>query len=121
MGPLLFLLYINDIVVGINSNIRLFADVTGLFIVVDDPEVLANTLNADLSKITNWADKWLVKFNPTKTESLLISRKSNPINHPSVFMNNHQITEVKEHKHLGVLISGDLSWRKHIDYVKSKA
>ena len=121
LGPLLFLLYINDIVVDINSNIRLFADDTGLFIVVDDPIASANTLNADLLKITNWADRWLVKFNPTKTESLLLSRKSNPINHPSVFMNNHQITEVKEHKHLGIFFSGDLSWHNHIDYVKSKA
>ena len=36
-------------------------------------------------------------------------------------MNNHQISEVKEHKHLGIFFSGDLSWHKHIDYVKSKA
>ena len=58
LGPLLFLLYINDIVVDIDSNIRLFADDTGLFIVVDDPITSANTLNVDLSKITNWAEKW---------------------------------------------------------------
>lgn len=121
LGPLLFLLYINDIVNDINSNIRLFADDTGLFIVVDDPITSANTLNADLLKIENWANKWLVRFNPTKTESLLLSRKSNHINHPPVFMNNHLISEVKEHKHLGVFLSHDLSWHKQIEYIKSKA
>ena len=44
-------LYINDIVVNINSNVRLIANDTGLFIVVDDPIVSSNTLNADLFKI----------------------------------------------------------------------
>ena len=75
LGPLLFLLYINDIVNDIESNIRLFADDTSLFLVVDNPNTAAETLNTDLEKITEWAKTWLVKFNPAKTESLLTSRK----------------------------------------------
>ena len=75
LGPLLFLLYINDIVNDIGSNIRLFADDTSLFLVVENPDTAAETLNSDLEKITQWANTWLVKFNPAKTESLLISRK----------------------------------------------
>ena len=51
LGPLLFLLYINDIVTDIGSNIRLFADDTSLYIVVDDPSDAANCLNTDLDKI----------------------------------------------------------------------
>ena len=121
LGPLCFLIYINKLPASVSSQIRLFADDTALFIVVDDPITSANTLNADLLKIENWANKWLVRFNPTKTESLLLSRKSNHINHPPVFMNNHLISEVKEHKHLGVFLSHDLSWHKQIEYIKSKA
>ena len=69
IGPLLFL--INDIVHDIGSNIRLFADDTSLFIIVDNPLTAARNLNTDLEKISRWAATWLVSFNPTKTESLL--------------------------------------------------
>ena len=73
---LLFLLYINDIVNDIGSHIRLFADDTSLYIVVENPDDAAKLLNADLRKITTWAEQWLVTFNPPKTESMLISRKN---------------------------------------------
>ena len=98
LGPLLFLLFINDIVHDIGSSIRLFADDTSLYIIVEDPNVAAELLNADLEKIAEWALKWLVKFNPLKTESLLISRKTNTV-HPPVFMLDQQIEEVESHKH----------------------
>ena len=122
LGPLLFLLYVNDIVNDIGANIRLFADDTSLFIIVDDPVTAAECLNADLGRISNWADTWLVSFNPTKTESLLISRKlSNPV-HPPIYMQNQQISEVETRKHLGIFLSSDLyTWHTHIDYIKNKA
>ena len=71
LGPLLFLLNINDIVTDIGSHIRLFADDTSLFIIVDKPITAVNCLNTDLNKISRWAETWLVTFNPTKTEALL--------------------------------------------------
>ena len=52
LGPLLFLIYINEIVVDIYSGIRLFADETSLYISVDNPQQTANLLNADLAKLT---------------------------------------------------------------------
>ena len=101
-GPLLFLVYINDIVVDIGSNIRLFADDTSLYIIVDDPVTAAGCLNTDLQRITRWASLCLVKFNPTKTEAFLASRKLFK-NHPPIYMQNQQITEVNSHKHLGII------------------
>ena len=65
-----FLNFLNDIVTEIGSSIRLFADDTSFFIIVDNPDVAAEILNADLEKIAKWAEAWLVKFNPLKTESL---------------------------------------------------
>ena len=50
LGPLLFLLFINDIVTDIGSNIRLFADDTSLFIIVINPDTAAELLNLDLEK-----------------------------------------------------------------------
>ena len=68
LGPLLFHLFINDIVNDIGSSIRLFADDTSLYIIVEDPNVAAEPLNADLEKIAEFALKWLVKCNPLKTD-----------------------------------------------------
>ena len=71
-------------------NIRLFADDTSLFIIVDDPVTAAGCINTDLDKISNWASTWLVTFNPSKTETLLFSRKMNTPLHPPVFMQNQK-------------------------------
>ena len=121
LGPLLFLLYINDIVNDIGSNIRLFADDTSLFIIVDNPVTAAECLNSDLNKLSRWAATWLVTFNPSKTEALLFSRKLNKPQHSPLFMQNHQISEVESHKHLGLYFSNDCTWHKHINYIKEKA
>ena len=121
MGPLLFLLYINDIVADIGSNIRLFADDTSLFIIVENPVLSADCLNRDLDKIKQWATRWLVSFNPSKTETLLISRKINRPQHPPLFMQDVQIKEVDYHKHLGFNFSNDGSWHQHIRYITEKA
>ena len=121
LGPLLFLLYINDIVENINSSIRLFADDTSLYIIVDNPTEAANQLNSDLSDIHQWATKWLVKFNPAKSESVIFSRKHNKSYHPPVLLNQKQVIEVSSHKHLGLVFSNDCSWHEHLDYIKTKA
>ena len=120
-GPLLFLLYINDIVEDINSSIRLFADDTTLYIIVDNPLHAANQLNSDLSKIHQWATKWLVTFNPSKSESIIFSRKRNKPNHPNLVMDQQSIQEVNSHRHLGLVLSNDCTWHDHLEYIKSKA
>ncbi|MCG7879453.1 MAG: reverse transcriptase domain-containing protein [Candidatus Thiodiazotropha taylori] len=121
LGPLLFLVYINDIVTDIGSNIRLFADDTSLYIVVDDPISAAECINTDLQKISRWAATWLVSFNPTKTEALLVSRRMTRNRHPSIYMQNQPITEVNNHKHLGIYFSSDCTWHHHINYITEKA
>ena len=57
-----------------------------------------------------------MSFNPIKTESLLISRKLNRPHHSALCMQNHQIDEVDNHKHLGVYL-----WHHHMNYIKEKA
>ena len=65
----------------------------------------AELLNMDLEKIKEWAKRWLVTFNPTKLESLLMSRKTNRPFHPPLFMDNQIIEKVSSHKHLGTFLS----------------
>ena len=121
LGPLLFLVYINDIVTDIDCNISLFADDTSLFITVNDPITSANIIQSDINKITAWANKWLVKFNPDKSETLLITRKKTRLPHPSLHMQNVDIPSINVHKHLGLYISNDCTWHMHIDHIRNKA
>ena len=120
LGPLLFLLYINDIVEDINSSIRLFADDTSLYIIMDDAFQAAETNNSDLEKVSRWAQHWLVTFNPAKSESILFSRKLNKPYHPPVLMDESQINEVTSHKHFGVIFSNDCSWHNHIELLRQR-
>ncbi|MES9881747.1 MAG: reverse transcriptase family protein [Sedimenticola sp.] len=121
LGPLLFLIYINDIVNNIQSNIRLFADDTSLFIIVDDPVDSAQTLNNDLSTVQCWANKWLVRFNPTKTVSLLFSLKHQARPHTPLVFNDTQIVSLSTHKHLGVTLSSTGDWHDHISNITKVA
>ena len=77
LGSLLFKIFINDIVNEINAEIKLFADDTSLYLIVDNPNDTAFLLNQDLNQLQRWSEKWLVKFNPNKTETMVISSKRN--------------------------------------------
>ena len=76
--PILFLVFINDIVRDILCNIILFADDTSLYIVVEDDAYDAATLlnREDIDIIHHWSEQWLVNFNPRKTESMIFFKES---------------------------------------------
>ena len=80
LGPLLFLVYINDLPNGFISNAKLFADDTSLFTIVKDKNDSANVLNNDLPLIPRWAYDWKILFNPDPKEpaqEVIFSRKNN--------------------------------------------
>ena len=85
LGPLLFLIYINDLEDGIQSNVKFFADDTSLFSIVEDPEASYDMLQHDLDSITEWAYQWKMSFNPDPTkpaEEIVFSHKKiDPIIH----------------------------------------
>ena len=95
-------------------------DVT-LFLEVDNPQTAADEIDADLLNMQIWAKKWLVTFNPTKTKTMLISRKILAQNHPNPKFRNSAIDSVQEHKHLGLIIRNDLTWNSHINTVVEKS
>ena len=67
LGPLFFLICINDLVDGLSSDAKLFADDTSLFTIVYDENIAASQLNNDLKIISEWTYQWKMKFNPDKT------------------------------------------------------
>jgi hypothetical protein len=121
LGPLLFLVFINDIVSNIERDIHLFADDTSLMDIIDDYLVSYAKLNRDLAKLSTWASDWLVTFNATKTVYLQITRKNNPYPKPILYLDGVQIVEVKTHKHLGLTFNSHLTWSDHITQLVSKA
>ena len=64
LGPLFFLVHINDLVDNISSDAKLLANDTSLFTVVYDEETSATVLNNDLNLIKQWAFQWKMQFNP---------------------------------------------------------
>ena len=80
LGPLLFLVYFDDIGTNIKSSISLFADDTILLCSSKSPSVLHTMLSNDLRQLEMWSDLWSVTFNAAKTEALTIT--NNPSLHP---------------------------------------
>ena len=124
LGPLLFLLYINDLVDNISSEAKFFAYDTSLFTVVYDVDIAAYQLNRDLEIITNWAHQWKMQFNPDKNEQAVqvkFSQKKEAVAHPPLFFNGYEIVVKAEHKHLGMILDSKLSFQSHVTEAIIKA
>ena len=119
LGPTLFLIYINDIVLNVKSEIRLFADDILLYRTIKnriDHELLQENLNT----LTKWAKVWLMEFNIPKCNILQISMHLAKRNF-TYKMNDIPLNTVLEHDYLGVHLHHKLSWRPHVDHICNKA
>ena len=123
LGPLLFLIYINDLTEDFSTNAKLFADDTSLFSVIHDIQTSANNLNKDLEKISNWATQWKMNFNPDTTkqvQEVIFSRKLKKTVHPPLLFNNASVTRISSQKHLGIILDNQLKFDDHIKMVFRK-
>ena len=123
LGPLFFLIYINDLPNELKSNVKLFADDTSLFTIVKDENESANVLNNDLSLISKWAFNWKMLFNPDPTkpaQEVLFSRKKKTQNHPTLSLNNIQVERASSQKHLGLILDEKLNFKQHIESAIAK-
>ena len=118
LGPFLFLIYINDLLDGLKSNVKLFADDTSLFSVVKNKEESASDLTNDLDTISKWAYSWKISFNPDAKG--LFSRENSNITHPTMYFNNVQVHRANQQKHLGINLDDKLNFKCHIDKVLTK-
>ena len=120
LGPLLWILFVNDISDNLESEVMIFADDTCLFASAKDPAETVQILNRDLVKIGDWAHKWKVLFNPGKSKDLIFSTKT-LYNSPPVIFNGTEVDRVHQHKHLGIWLSCTLDWEKQIKEVCLRA
>ena len=120
LGPLLFLIYINDIINDLQCNVNLFADDTSIQKCLDSHDDF-KVINDDLLKLSIYGTQWLITFNALKTEYIIVSKRKTRAMHPDLLLNNTKLTKVNNHKHLGLMISNNMSWSSHINEILAKA
>ena len=121
LGPLLFLLYINDLT-NVSSFLMpiLFADDTNLFCTGTDLKEIIRLVNEEISKIYDWVNANKLPLNIDKTNFMLFTPKNFSHCIDDIVINQIKIQEVKETKFLGVIIDNKLKWSAHIMYISKK-
>lgn len=119
LGPLLFLLFINDISGNITSQIRLYADDCVIYQKITSAED-HEKLNNSFSNFCTWCQTWQMNVNFQKTVCMTFSTRSSAHLFPYSFDGCH-LTRKMEYKYLGLHFTHNMSWSKHIDITYNKA
>ena len=109
LGPVLFLIFINDLDDELTSNVLKFADDTKIYHPVNS-EIEGGSLQQDLVTVSNWAKKWQMEFNVSKCKTMHFGKKNFGYKYS---MNGHALEEVATEKDLGVTFSSDLKSATH--------
>ena len=121
LGPLLFLIYINDlcnISFSPGGNIVIYADDVVLYKIIDSNSAHGN-LQEDINKIVQWTDVNLLTLNRSKCKTMLLSRKNHQLN--PLFIQDETIEQVCCYKYLGLIITPNLKWDDHIERITIRA
>lgn len=111
LGPLLFLIYINDLPNVVSSSLRLFADDCAIYRILSNDSDSRHLLH-DLDSILKWCELWSMELNIKKCKLMRVTRK---VSFPTTYR------PVDSYKYLGVILSSDLSWNLHATYVTNNA
>ena len=113
LGPLLFVIYINDLPEVVSSDAFLFADDTKILRQVISRED-SLILQADIDALSDWSKKWLLKFNNDKCHVLTMGKLDNITHTHRYTLNESELEHVFEEKDLGVIIDMELKYEEHI-------
>ena len=118
LGPLLFLLHINDLQSVVSSKVRLFADDCLIYRNIKNKEDQI-ALQKDLNSMENRGNTWGMRFNAAKCNVMRVSRTRDPrlFNYS---LAGQVLGEVMDAKYLGVTLSNDLEWSKHMATMTNK-
>ena len=121
LGPLLFVIYINDLPDAINSQVYMFADDTKIYRPISDSSD-SSTLQADLNCLQDWSEKWLIRFHPQKSKSMELG-KSREVTEYIMRSSSGPVTldKVVSERDLGVILDPSLKFRDDISARVNKA
>jgi hypothetical protein len=122
LGPILFLIYINDLPLAINdlSIPILFADDTSILVMNLNPDILDSKLNAVFQIVNKWFTSNLLSINLLKTHCMQFKTKNTVVSETKITYYNNVITEVPHITFLGLEIENTLSWNLHIENISKK-
>ena len=113
LGPLLFLIYINDLPNACNLRVRLFADDASLTMSNKSKSLLENHMNNELIKVDKWSKTNKLPLNYDTTEFLVVNKTKSKGGSLNIRIGKNDIAKVKHVKYLRVIIDEDLSWKPH--------
>ena len=117
IGPILFLVYINDLPETVKSHVQLFADDTVIYNTSDNRQ----QLQEDLVALERWETDWSMEFNPLKCEHVRFTRKRTKGVDNTYRLHDIAIPKVSGAKYLGVKLENSLRWNINTNYIVSKA
>jgi hypothetical protein len=119
LGPLLFLIYVNDIGLYLNSSVRLFADDCTIFREVRN-STDCDMLQKDLDILFQWTEDWQLSLNLPKCRAMRFTNKKNTIGY-DYCLNGNPLEWCKCYKYFGVILNSHITWEKQTSEVKAKA
>ena len=119
LGPLLFLIYINDLQFNSKFSHTLFADDTCLFMSHKDPIILETLIGEEINKVNNWLIVNHLSLNLTKSNFLLFTGRKRVENF-QICISGKPLQRVKQSKYLGVIIDDKLDWKEHLNKLCTK-
>ena len=122
LGPILFVLYINDLPDNIVSNVYMFADDTKVFKTITSPNN-QHTLENDLDYLTSWSSKWLLRIHPDKCNLMHVGKTIQQEYAYNLKIDNtaHELGGIEEQKDIGVITDSNLEFDKHMNQKINKA
>ena len=120
ISPLLFILYINDLIANTKAELTLFADDTHMYLEAEDMIILENNTQEEINKIKSWMDENKISLNPAKTQLLLINPSTKCTGNFKLHIGQNDLEIRNEAKYLGVHIDSTLSWNTHIQILCKK-
>ena len=120
LGPILFVIYINDLPEVVKCGTYLFADDTKIFRQITTKED-ALQLQSDINSLEQWSQKWLLTFHPKKYHVLTLGKFYNITHTEKYTLHRQELEHVFELKGLGVILDAELKFDEHISVKVKKA
>ena len=121
LGPLLFIIFVNDLPDSVMCKTVMYADDTSLLVSSSDPSSLQNSLNHNLSNIAKWFRDNNLTLNASKTKFMLFGTPQNikKFQNISLIYDGDDIEKVDHFKYLGIIFDSHMTWSQHVDLIAS--